>query len=148
MKRYRFLFLFLLFSACNNNDKKLPAKSEDDIDAAREFIRSALDGKFSEAKNYLLPDSINMQYLDIAQRSYEKTDPDTKQGYRLASIRIFDDKKVNDSTAVIIFSNSFKNDKDTLKIIRMGGEWLVDLKYLYQHDFDTTHIFNNKDSLK
>jgi hypothetical protein len=38
---------------------------------------------------------------------------------------------------VIIFSNSFKNDPDTLRMVRINNNWLVDLKYLYQHDTDT-----------
>jgi len=147
MKRYRFFFLLLLFYSCNNKDTKTPAKSENDIDAAREFIRSALDGKFEQAKTYLLKDSSNMQYMDVAERSYEKIDPDTKNGYRSSSINIHNVTPVNDSTTIVIFSNSLKNDKDTLRIIKTKGQWLVDLKYLYEHNMDTTRIINNKDSL-
>ena len=140
MKRYRFFFLLLLFYSCNNKDTKTPSKSENDIDAAREFIRSALDGKFEQAKTYLLKDSSNMQYMDVAERSYEKTDPDTKYGYRSASINIHNVTPVNDSTTIVIFSNSLKNDRDTLRIIKTNGQWLVDLKYLYEHNMDTTRI--------
>ena len=147
MKRYRFFSLLLLLYSCNNKDTKTPSKSENDIDAAREFIRSALDGKFEQAKTYLLKDSSNMQYMDVAERSYEKIDPDTKNGYRSASINIHNVTPVNDSTTIIIFSNSLKNDKDTLRIIKANGQWLVDLKYLYEHNMDTTRIINNKDSL-
>ena len=150
MKRNRFVFLFLLFSfcACNNNDKQAPAKAEDDIDAAREFIRSALDGKFNQARTYLLSDSINMQYLDAVERNYQKADGDTKDGYHSSSINIHEVKPVNDSTTIVIYSNSFKNDHDTLKVQKVKGQWLIDLKYLYEHDMDTTHIFNNRDTLK
>jgi type IV secretory pathway component VirB8 len=147
MKGYRFFVLLLLFYSCNNKDTKTPAKSENDIDAAREFIRSALDGKFEQAKTYLLKDSSNMQYMDVAERSYEKIDPDTKNGYRSSSINIHNVTPVNDSTTIVIFSNSLKNDKDTLRIIKTNGQWLVDLKYLYEHSMDTTRIINNKDSL-
>jgi DNA polymerase III delta prime subunit len=66
MKRYNFIFLFLLFAfyGCSNDDnKKKNEKAENDIDAAREFIRSALDGKFTEARAYILADSVNLQYL-------------------------------------------------------------------------------------
>jgi len=44
----------------------------------------------------------------------------------------------NDSTTITVFSNSYKNDKDTLKIVKQDGQWLVDLKYLFEHDLDTS----------
>ena len=150
MKRNSFIFLFLLFSfyACNN-DKQTAGKAENDIDAAREFIRSALDGKFNQARTYLLPDSSNIHYMDVAERNYQKADEDTKNGYHNASIRIYSPiTHVNDSTTIIIYSNSFKNNPDTLKALRINGQWLIDLKYLYEHDMDTSHIFNNRDTLK
>lgn len=137
MKRYRFIFLFLLFSftACKIRDKT-PA-AENDIDAARNFIRAALDGKFDEARTYLLPDSVNINWMDIAERNYMKADAETKYGYRSASINIHQVEPLNDSNTVIIYSNSFKNDHDTLKVIKENGKWLIDLKYLFQHDADT-----------
>jgi len=150
MKRYRFIFLFLLFSACNSIDKNSTAPAENDIDAAREFVRSALDGKFTQARNYMLADSSNMQYMTVAERNYQKADDETKNGYRSASIRIYSPVvHVNDSTTIVIYSNSFKNDPDTLKVLEIKGQWLVDLKYLYEHDRDSSHInFTNRDSLK
>ena len=151
MKRNLFSFLFLLsfFGACTNNDQPA-SKAENDIDAAREFIRSALDGKFDQARTYLLPDSSNIHYIDVAERNFEKADIATKDGYRSASIRIYSPvKKVNDSTTIIVYSNSFKNDRDTLRIMNVKGQWLVDLKYLYEHDMDSIYINTNKpDTLK
>jgi hypothetical protein len=137
MKRYPFIFLFLLFVFYACKDKKEPGKSENDIDAARNFIRAALDGKFEQARTYLLPDSVNENWMDVAERSYEKTDAETKNGYRSSSINIHQVSPVNDSTTVIIYSNSFKNDHDTLKVLKKNGQWLVDLKYLYEHDTDS-----------
>ena len=72
------------------------------------------------------------------RRRYQKTDQETKNGYRTASIHILPVTEVNDSTTIIVYSNSFKNDPDTLRVLRMNGKWLVDLKYLYEHDMDTT----------
>jgi hypothetical protein len=138
MKRYRFLFLFLLFSfiACKTKDKV--AKSENDIDAARDFIQAALEGNFDKARKYMLPDSVNVNWMDIAERSYMKTDAETKYKYRKASIHIHDiSYPVQDSVTVVIFSNSFKNDHDTLKVVKKDGQWLVDFKYLFQHDADS-----------
>lgn len=144
MKRnYLFLlFLFFSFSACKSKDKET-SKSENNIDAARNFIRAALDGKFEEARTYLLVDSINTNWMDIAERSYQKSDQSIKDGYRASSINIHNVSKPNDSTTVLIYSNSFKNDHDTLKVLRINGQWLVDLKYLFEHDADTLHYKKN-----
>lgn len=140
MKRYTSIFFFLLFfaQACKENEQPTPATSENNIDAARNFIRAALDGKFTEARRFLLPDSINSSYMDVAERSYQRADRDTKDGYRSASINIIEmNEPVKDSVTVIIYSNSFKNDPDTLKLVKQNGQWLVDLKYLYLHDTDS-----------
>jgi Domain of unknown function (DUF4878) len=141
----------LIFSlaACNTDDKQSSSKPENDIDAARDFIRDALDGKFEQARKLLLPDSSNTNYMDVAERNYRKADLEIKNGYRGSSINIHQVTPVNDSTTIIIYSNSFKNDHDTLKVLKVSGQWLVDLKYLYEHDMDTTQYLNrNKDSLK
>jgi type IV secretory pathway component VirB8 len=139
MKRTNFFFLFLLFSfyACKSKDKQTTGKSENNIDAARNFIRAALDGKFDEARNYLITDSVNMQFLDAVERSYKNQPADTINAYRGASIYIHKVQPVNDSISIVIYSNSFKNNHDTLKVLKVSGQWLVDLKYLYEHDAGT-----------
>jgi hypothetical protein len=152
MKRTLFFFLFLLFVfyACKSKDKTASARSSNYIDAARNFIRAALDGKFREAKDFMLQDSSNLNFLDVADRSYQRADQTLKDGYRASSIRIYQPiTNVNDSVSIVIFSNSYKNDPDTLRVLRINNEWLVDLKYLYQHDADTTlKRLNTTDSLK
>lgn len=132
---YGFLFLLFFVPACKEKDRETPAESENNIDAARNFIRSALDGKFTEARRFLLPDSLNVNYMDVAERSYQRTDLETRNGYRAASINIIQvNEPLKDSVTIVIFSNSFKNDPDTLKLVKMNNQWLVDLKYLYQHE--------------
>ncbi|HWR33048.1 MAG TPA: hypothetical protein VN451_05965 [Chitinophagaceae bacterium] len=144
MKRYHFVFLFLLFFqvvigiACKS--KKHKVVSENNIDAARNFIRAALDGKFDEARNYMLSDSLNNNYMDVAERNYARADAETKNGYRGASINMHMVSPVNDSITIVIYSNSFKNDHDTLKVVNENGQWLIDLKYLYEHDEETIPI--------
>ncbi|HYC39170.1 MAG TPA: hypothetical protein VEB63_01680 [Chitinophagaceae bacterium] len=132
--------LFLLFFAvgCRNREEKA-IKPEHDIDAAREFIRAALDGNFERARQLLLADSINLQYIDVAERSYERADSGTKAGYRRASINIHEVMPLNDSASVVVFSNSFKNDHDSLRVVRQSGDWRVDLKFLYENKPDTLH---------
>ncbi|MEO7982730.1 MAG: hypothetical protein ABI688_01485 [Bacteroidota bacterium] len=141
MKLSFLLTALLLFftSSCKNKDSESAHRSENNIDAARNFIRAALDGKFTEARTYMLTDSVNTNYMDVAERSYQRADQSLKDGYRSSSIRIFSPViTINDSTTIIIYSNSFKNDPDTLKVLKKNGEWLVDLKYLYEHAEDTS----------
>ncbi|NOT52400.1 MAG: DUF4878 domain-containing protein [Chitinophagaceae bacterium] len=149
MKRYRLFFLFLLFSftACKTKDKVV--KPENDIDAARDFIQAALEGDFDKARTYMLSDSANVNWMDVAERSYMKNDEETKYSYRKASIHIHDiSNPVKDSVTIVIFSNSFKNDHDTLKVLKKDGQWLVDFKYLFEHDKDTLPLMPVlKDSL-
>jgi hypothetical protein len=141
MKRINISFLFLLFlcAGCKNKDQQSSGKPENSVDAARDFIRSALDGKFREARAFLLNDSVNTNYMDVAERSYKNSAQDVRDGYRTSTIHIHKSDPVNDSTAIIIFSNSYKNDHDTLRLLKIGKEWLVDLKYLYEHDRDTLY---------
>jgi len=67
MIQYRFIVSFLLFFAlaCKDAAKESPV-AENNINAATDFIRAALDGKFQIAKKYMLADSVNLNYLEIA----------------------------------------------------------------------------------
>ena len=150
MKRYNCIFLFLLFFAvaCKSKDTTATPRSENHIDAARNFIRAALDGKFDRARTYMLNDSDNVKWMDMAERSYQKAEQSIKDGYRTASINIVKVvETVKDSVTILIYSNSFFRDNhDTLKIVKTNGQWLVDFKYLYLHS-DTLYlkdIINNK----
>lgn len=129
-------FLFLqFFCACaggEGDSSDSTTTSENDVDAARNFIRSALDGKYDRARKFMVQDSANNEYLDLFQRNYEsRMDPEDKRGYREASINIHDIRQVNDSTTVVSYSNSFKKKNDSLKVVRQNNQWLVDLKYSF-----------------
>lgn len=139
----------IMLIACKESQKKT-GESENNIDAARNFIRAALDGKYTEARNYMLSDSVNTNFMDVAERSYQRESQENKDGYRSASINILSIKHpVKDSVTVVIFSNSYKNNPDTLKVIKLNGQWLVDFKYLYLHDEDTLpHRLIINDSIK
>jgi hypothetical protein len=136
------LTLLIVLAACKSNDKAPVAKSENSVDAARNFIRAALDGKFEQAKNYMLGDSENLNRLDVAARNYQKAEQSVKDGYRSASISVIRlVEAVKDSVTILIYSNSFfKDNHDTLKVLKKDGQWLVDLKYLYNHDADTLYL--------
>src|ERR1051325_4089196 len=105
MKRNSCFFLFLLFivTACNNNNDQQNKKAEDDLDAARTFIDAALKGDFNKAKSYVVKDSTNMQFLAVREQIYKNLDGKEKEDYRNASIHMYDVKKVNDSTTVVIY---------------------------------------------
>jgi hypothetical protein len=130
MKRVLLSFLFLqFFCACNNDND---AKAESDLDAARMFIRYALDGKYYQARQLMLPDSVNEHRMQDTERTYQHTPLNIKTGYRNATIQIYDTREVNDSTRIVTYSNSFMNKKDSLKVVRVGGKWLVDLKFTFK----------------
>jgi hypothetical protein len=142
-------FLLFILAACNSNDRSDSGKAENDVVAASNFIRSALDGNFSQARQYMLQDTANLQFLDVAQRNYERAPAETIQSYKESSINIYEVKALNDSTTVVVYFNSFKKDHDTLKVLKVNDQWLVDLKYLYQHDMDSTRsIQSNIDTIK
>jgi hypothetical protein len=127
-------FLFFCLGSCKNGDQA-PVKAENDLDAARNFIQSALYGKYDEARKYMLPDSINEERMRLIERV--NLTPNEKNGLASASINFHAVRPVNDSTTIVIYSNSFKNNWDTLKVVRMNGQWLVDFDYLFDHDSDT-----------
>lgn len=144
-------FLLFIFSSCGNNENEQEEiTSENDIDAARNFIQSSLNGEYKRARNYLLQDSANLQYFEAYERNFTRLTGEERRDYREATINIHDVNSVNDSVSVIIYSNSYKKDHDTLKVVKTNDQWLVDFKYLFQHDADTldTNVSLNPDSLQ
>jgi hypothetical protein len=133
-------FLLFILSSCANNDTQPDiGASENDIDAARNFIQSSLKGEYTRARTYMLKDSANQQFFDAYERNFTRLTGEERRDYREATINIHEVNPVNDSTTVIIFSNSYKKDKDTLKVVKVNSQWLVDFKYLFQHAADTLH---------
>jgi hypothetical protein len=137
-----FSLLFLLM-ACNPEQE---TKSDNDMDAARNFLDAALKGDYKDASVYMLKDSANLEYLNVTKRSYQRLSPDERTKLRAASLRFFDTQQINDSTTITIFANSYKNDKYTLRIVKTNGQWLVDLKYLFEHGMDTSN-FNQRNKI-
>jgi hypothetical protein len=134
MKKRLVAILFMpFFFACNNSGPVVVSNQpENDLDAARTFIKDALDGKFEQARQIMLPDSTNDQTMDVIERNYEHMSQSERIGYRNASIQIYNTREINDSTRIVTYSNSFKNQKDSLKLVRMNNQWLVDLKFTFQ----------------
>jgi hypothetical protein len=109
-------------------------KAEDAQDAGRQFIRASLDGDYEKARFYLLNDSVNQLLLSKWQQGFEKLDGDTRRQYREASILPINITAINDSVTSYTFSNSFRKDTTTLRIVRLNGEWLVDLKEILNNN--------------
>lgn len=139
MKKILTISSFLLFClyACKNEDKK-EAAPEDDVNAASGFIRSALDGNFDKARGFLLNDSLNNVDIGLSERLYnERMQPEEKAKYKSASINIHEISRLNDSTTIVYYSNTYRNQKDSLKVIKTSGKWLVDFKYIFKHKPDS-----------
>jgi hypothetical protein len=148
MKRNITFFLLLFVSLCGCKNHEKDDKSEDDVDAARNFIQSALKGDYQKARTYMLPDSVNEQHMNVVERF--NLSPDEKRGLAGASIHILRVANVvKDSVTIIIYSNSFKDNPDTLKVVKLNNQWMVDFKYLYEHDADTIYTKQlSKDSVR
>ena len=130
MKIYSLLaaLCFLLLSSCNT-DKKLP---NTDIDVARTFIKDILENNFNEAEKLVLKEETNKQYFDLFKKEFESKDKTELENYRNADIIINEIAPVNDSVSIVNFSNSFMRDKSNkVKMVRVNGQWLVDLKYTF-----------------
>jgi len=132
MKPKLFISFLILqaLTACSSDDKTL-STSDSDVDAASNFIRASLDNNFEEAKNYIVKDSTNTEYLNAVKRNRAKLTKAENFNYREASIRVYDTRKINDSTSIVSYSNSYKNQKDSVKVVRVNGQWLVDFKYSF-----------------
>ena len=130
-------FLLLLscgLIACGSDRQSNSNSSDNDIDAARNFIQAALVGDFDRAKVFMVKDSVNNENINAIERLNERQGKEEKEKYQTASIRIHQNRNVNDSTSIIYYSNSYKNKIDSLKVIRVGGKWLVDFKYIFHTD--------------
>ncbi len=129
---YCSLVVFICLTACNDDDRRSPSTTSDSaVDAARNFIQAALVGDFDMAKKFMVNDSLNNEDINAIQRLNERLTKEEKEKYQEAVIRIHQDRKVNDSTEIIYYSNSFKNKVDSLKVVKLNDEWLVDFKFMF-----------------
>jgi hypothetical protein len=116
----------LLLAACGNIHSF--KKAEDAQDAGREFIRAALDGDYERANFYLYADTTNIMLLSKWKKDYDVMDHEEQKKYRDADILPISIQPVNDSVTSYTYANSFKKDTTTIRIVKIKGDWLVDLK--------------------
>ncbi len=127
------MLLVVSIVACKNNAKN--GDAENDIDAARNFIQAALYGDYKLARQYMLSDTVNTERLDAVERISRS--PEDKKGLAESTINIHGVTKVDTATTLVIFSNSYKNKKDTLRVKKINDKWLVDFNYLFTHGEDS-----------
>lgn len=122
--------------ACNNTEQEpvVSVKPENGLEAASQFIRAALDGDYDKARTFLINDSTNKQTMDTYENYYiNNMTPEDKKSYKTASIRFLEEThQVNDSVTIVHYSNSYKNVADSLKVIKINGQWFIDLNFRFQ----------------
>ena len=133
MKPIIFIFIFFVVTASACNSDANFKKAEDAQEAAQEFIRASLDGNYNKALFYLYKDSsgVNEMLLNKWKSDYDKWRQEDKVGHKEANIIVITTEKPNDSTLNYHYSNSYKKDTTTIKIVKVNGEWLVDLKDIH-----------------
>ncbi len=129
----RSIIVVLCFASCGGNAAKTPDTPSTDIEVAQAFIRAILNNEIDKAEPFLLKNETNLQHLDAFKRSYAQLNKTELDAYKKADIIINEiTPVVNDSVTVINYSNSYKRDaKNKVKLVRMGGKWLVDLQYTF-----------------
>lgn len=123
------IFLATFLFSCNNEKVKEP---ETDMEVARAFVRNILDNKFDEAERYLLVDETNTSLFNRFKLQYGQKDKAILEKYKNADIIINEKANPLDSVFILNYSNSYNlTDKTVLKLLRINGQWLVDLKYTF-----------------
>lgn len=132
MKKTFWLFALVVLAACSNTETSY-TKATDAQEAAREFIRASLDGNYDKASFYLYKDSagVNEMLLNKWKQDYSNWTKQDKDGHKDANIIVINTQPINDSAMNFIFSNSYKKDTTTIKIVKAKGAWLVDLKDIH-----------------
>ena len=131
MKLFTVVAALAVFSSCN--DKRTNPTT--DIDVARAFIKDVLENDFTDAKTFVLDEEMNKQYFELSKKNFEGKSGDELKKYKEAEIIIYELQPLNDSVTIINYSNSYKKDvKNILKVVRINGQWLVDLKYTFQEN--------------
>ena len=131
MKRKLFIaiFSFALFYSCTNKTKH----PSTDIDVARAFIKDLLDNNYKDAKTFVLNEDMNNQYFDLSKKEFESKSKEELKLYKDADIIVNEIKNLSDSVTVVNFSNTYKrNIKNEVKVVKVNGEWFVDLKHTFQ----------------
>lgn len=122
-----FLLSVIAIAGCSSGGNY--EKAENAQDAGREFIKATLDGDHKKARFYLLKDSTNLMLIDKQQQNYNHLTMMEKRQHRESNIRPLNIKKINDSVTSYQYYTTYNpKDTTTITIIRINGDWQVDLK--------------------
>ena len=103
-----------------------------DIEVARVFIKDILESNFKDAETFVLKEETNQQFFELFKKEFESKSKAELESFKNADIIINEISPLNDSVSIINYSNSFKKDKSNkLKMVRINGHWMVDLKYTF-----------------
>jgi hypothetical protein len=67
------------------------------------------------------------------KRKYDGMPHEERKKYQDADILPITIQKVNDSVTSYQYANSYKRDTTTIRVVRINGDWLVDLKEILNH---------------
>ena len=122
------LIFCLAISSCNNEKKS----TNTDIEVARVFIKDILESNFKDAETFVLKEETNQQFFELFKKEFESKSKSELESFKNADNIINEISPINDSVSIINYSNSFKKDKSNkLKMVRINGQWMVDLKYTF-----------------
>jgi len=119
-------FAAILLMACGGKQQDY-RKADDALDAGREYINACLQGDFSKAAYYTVPDEKNNQVIKETEKVYREKDKEGRQQFRTASINISEVKDLTDSSTEIHYNNSFDKQPHTIRVVKRNDTWLVDL---------------------
>ena len=72
-----------------------------------------------------------MQYFESFKQNYQSKNKSELEQYKAADIIVNTLEPLKDTT-IVNYSNSYeKNIKNNLKLVRINGHWLIDLKYTF-----------------
>ena len=128
--KIKLLFAIAAIMALHSCSDKTTPNTE--IEVARAFITDILEKNFKEAETYVLKDETNKQYFDLLKKDFESKDSEELEHYKDGDIIINEINPVNDSVSIVNYSNSYaKDEHNKLKMVRLNGQWQVDLKYTF-----------------
>lgn len=104
---------------------------EDPLDAGREFVRALLDGDYEKGSLYVLNDPEDLEIYKRYERYMKKQPRKELLNLKSASIIINNMENQGDSISIINFSNSHSMKPMDLKVVKVKGEWKIDLSYTF-----------------
>jgi hypothetical protein len=102
------------------------SKPSDPTEAGKDFLNATLKADYSIVDGYIPGDSRNQRLYERYKETYTRLPEADKEGYSKASLVIYSVTKPTDSTALIEFSNTYKNIRDTILMVKMRGQWWAD----------------------